>query len=204
MTAIKGKKLVKGPSKGEILQENSELRENLKHLQMGFTRSTQLSLQTQQNLQQLNMTLIREVDSLHELLQYNAKPANSTAETGDIILIDFIGQLKNEDGSLGKTFEGGKAKNFPLKLGSGRFIEGFEKQLIGIKRGELKQIEISFPENYNIAPALAGKPAIFHVHAKQLLVNSIKNDPILEIENKLKENEAKELTENKSAPELTK
>lgn len=68
----------------------------------------------------------------------------------------------------GEPFEGGKAENFSLRLGSGQFIPGFEDQVIGMKKGEEKTIDVTFPENYGGAK-LAGKPAQFKVkiHAIQ-------------------------------------
>ncbi|WP_416862573.1 trigger factor, partial [Helicobacter ganmani] len=62
----------------------------------------------------------------------------------------------------GKAFEGGKAENYLLQIGSKSFIEGFEEQLIGMKKGEEKEINVAFPENYQ-AKHLAGKPAVFKV-----------------------------------------
>lgn len=81
---------------------------------------------------------------------------------GDTALIDFEGFLD------GEAFEGGKAEGFALRLGSGQFIPGFEDQLIGMKKGEEKTIDVTFPENYGGAK-LAGKPAQFKVkvHAIQ-------------------------------------
>lgn len=81
---------------------------------------------------------------------------------GDTALIDFEGFVD------GVAFEGGKAENFSLNLGSGQFIPGFEEQVIGLKKGDEKTIDVTFPENYGGA-ALAGKAASFKikVHAIQ-------------------------------------
>lgn len=75
---------------------------------------------------------------------------------GEFAKIDFEGFI-NE-----KPFEGGKAEGYLLKIGSKSFIEGFEEQLIGMKRGEEKEINVTFPENYQVQD-LAGKPAVFKV-----------------------------------------
>lgn len=82
--------------------------------------------------------------------------------SGDTALIDFEGFLD------GEPFEGGKAENFSLRLGSGQFIPGFEDQVIGMKKDEEKTIDVTFPENYG-GKQLAGKPAQFKVkvHAIQ-------------------------------------
>ncbi len=83
------------------------------------------------------------------------------AENGDTVMIDFSGRI-------GETkFEGGTAKNQPLELGSGTFIPGFEEQVVGMAKGETKDITVTFPENYG-STDLAGKEAIF-----EITVNSI-------------------------------
>jgi len=76
--------------------------------------------------------------------------------SGDSALLDFEGFVD------GEAFEGGKAENFSLRLGSGQFIPGFEDQVIGMKKGDEKTIDVTFPENYGGAK-LAGKPAQFKV-----------------------------------------
>jgi len=75
---------------------------------------------------------------------------------GDMTLIDFEGFVD------GVAFEGGKAENFNLKIGSGQFIPGFEEQIIGMKYDEQKDVVVTFPENYGSAD-LAGKEATFKV-----------------------------------------
>lgn len=75
---------------------------------------------------------------------------------GDTAVIDFEGSV---DGEL---FEGGAAKDFSLRLGSGQFIPGFENQVIGMKKGEEKIVKVTFPENYG-GEKLAGKDAEFKV-----------------------------------------
>lgn len=75
---------------------------------------------------------------------------------GEYAKINFEGFIE------GEAFEGGKAENYLLQIGSKSFIEGFEEQLIGMKKGEEKEINVTFPENYQ-AKHLAGKPAVFKV-----------------------------------------
>lgn len=75
---------------------------------------------------------------------------------GDIAVIDFEGFVD------GKAFDGGKAENYSLKIGSGTFIPGFEEQLIGLKSGDKKDVKVKFPENYH-AEDLKGKDATFKV-----------------------------------------
>lgn len=78
------------------------------------------------------------------------------ARTGDTVDIDFDGYKD------GVPFEGGKAEHFSLELGSGSFIPGFEDQVEGMKAGETKELNVTFPEDYG-AKELAGQPAVFKV-----------------------------------------
>ena len=87
---------------------------------------------------------------------YADKGEGATAESGDAVTIDFEGKIG------GEPFEGGKAENFDLTLGSGAFIPGFEDQLAGAKAGDEKTVAVKFPENYGAAQ-LAGKDAEFAV-----------------------------------------
>jgi trigger factor len=75
---------------------------------------------------------------------------------GDQALFDFVGKIDGEE------FEGGKAENYELVVGSKQFIPGFEEQMVGMKAGETKDIKVTFPENYQ-AKDLAGKEATFTV-----------------------------------------
>ncbi|MCD8300054.1 MAG: trigger factor [Clostridiales bacterium] len=77
-------------------------------------------------------------------------------ESGDTAVIDYEGFCD------GEPFEGGKSENYPLEIGSGSFIPGFEEQLIGKNVGDDCDVNVTFPEEYH-APELAGKPAIFKV-----------------------------------------
>jgi len=81
--------------------------------------------------------------------------------TGDFVVIDFEGFVD------GTPFEHGKADDYQLELGAGSFIPGFEEQLAGMKRGEEREIQVSFPENYG-SKELAGKPATFRVVLKEI------------------------------------
>ncbi|MDO7252876.1 trigger factor [Helicobacter cappadocius] len=84
-------------------------------------------------------------------------------DKGDTANIDFKGFIDD------KAFEGGEAKGFDLNIGSGQFIPGFEDALVGLKVGEEKDIDVSFPENYQ-APNLAGKAAVFKVKLNKIQV----------------------------------
>lgn len=93
--------------------------------------------------------------------EFEPKDEGAEAVDGDQVTIDFAGSI---DGEL---FEGGSAEDFPLVLGSGSFIPGFEDQLVGIKAGEQREVKVSFPEDYQAAN-LAGKEASFAVTCKSV------------------------------------
>ncbi len=98
-----------------------------------------------------------EIGQLDQLLKEAKEVEGDTpAVNGDITNIDFLGKVD------GVAFEGGEAKGFDLTLGSKQFIEGFEPQVEGMKVGETKDIEVTFPATYPKAE-LAGKPAVFTV-----------------------------------------
>lgn len=79
------------------------------------------------------------------------------AKEGDTVNIDFVGKMD------GEAFDGGSGTGYDLVLGSGSFIDGFEDQLIGAKKGEKLEVNVTFPESYPNNPDLAGKPAVFDV-----------------------------------------
>lgn len=83
------------------------------------------------------------------------------AQAGDSVVIDFEGFVD------GQPFDGGKAEDFVLELGSGSLIPGFEEQVAGMKRGAEKEIAVTFPEDYG-QKTLAGKPATFRVVLKEI------------------------------------
>ena len=101
-----------------------------------------------------------EVDAeIARVQDRNARKVEVTdraAQNGDIVNIDFVGTVD------GVKFDGGEAEGFDLTLGSGQFIPGFEDQVVGMNVGDKKDVNVTFPENYQ-AEALKGKPAVFAV-----------------------------------------
>jgi len=130
-------------------------------------------------------------EELNERLQKLAKQSAKTVEVeddrgleeGDIALFDFTGYIDDE------AFEGGKAENYELEIGSGQFIPGFEEQMKGMKKGESKSIEVTFPEDYQ-AENLKGKKARFDI-----VLHAIKEKKIPEIDDEL----AKSVTHKEDA-----
>ncbi len=91
----------------------------------------------------------------------NFEAKDGAAESGDQVVIDFTGRID------GEAFEGGAAEDFPLTLGTGQFIPGFEDQLVGAKAGDEKDVTVTFPEEYG-AEHLAGKEAVFFCTVKEV------------------------------------
>lgn len=97
-----------------------------------------------------------ELSSLQEKHADLVAVEEGEVQKGDTVVFDFEGFVD------GEPFEGGKAENYSLEIGSGQFIPGFEDQLIGVKAGEDAEVNVEFPEDYQ-AEELAGKPAKFEV-----------------------------------------
>ena len=85
---------------------------------------------------------------------------------GDKVTLDFEGFVD------GEAFDGGKGTDYPLTIGSGSFIPGFEEQLVGANIGEEKEVNVTFPEDYQAAE-LAGKPAVFKCTVKKIEVKEL-------------------------------
>ena len=115
--------------------------------------------------------LVAEIDkvSIEEALANLASSAQNfekrkkvtKAKSGDQIIIDFLGKVD------GEAFDGGKAEDYPLVIGSNSFIPGFEDQLIGVKEGQKLDVNVTFPKEYG-SEKLAGNAAIFNVLVKSV------------------------------------
>ena len=120
---------------------------------------------------------ITDEDVQGELRPYIQRATNLVsvdreAKNGDTVVIDFEG-FKD-----GEPFEGGKAEGHSLELGSGAFIPGFEDQVVGMKAGEEKDLNVTFPEDYG-AKELAGAPVVFKVKVQEV---KEKEEPVLDDE----------------------
>lgn len=145
-------------------------------------------------------------EAIDKLLQGSATLAlvDRAAALGDTVTLDFEGFLADEKGTL-VPFDGGKADNYALELGSHSFVPGFEEALVGLKAGDSKEIKVTFPTNY--VKDLAGKEATFKVlihEVKEKKVPALSDEAVkgLHIEgaetiDALKEHEKKELLESK-------
>jgi trigger factor len=92
---------------------------------------------------------------------FSPREEGEPAETGDTVVIDFVGKVDDVE------FPGGKADDFNLSLGSNQLIPGFEDQLIGAKSGDVRDVKVTFPADYPEA-TLAGKDAVFAVTVKEI------------------------------------
>lgn len=90
--------------------------------------------------------------------QLTWKELKRKSKTGDRVLIDFVGKVDGEE------FEGGKSEDYPMVLGEGQMLPDFEKGVKGMKAGETKDIEVTFPDDYS--DELGGKTAVFTINAK--------------------------------------
>ena len=102
-----------------------------------------------------------EIERERERNARSISVSDRAVKDGDQTVIDFEG-FKD-----GVAFEGGKGENYPLTIGSGAFIPGFEEQLIGKNIGEEAEVNVTFPEEYQ-AEELAGQPAVFKVTVKEI------------------------------------
>jgi trigger factor len=145
-----------------------------------------------------------DVDAMIDKLRDQKKrwrPANGNkkAAEGNQVIIDFEGFVD------GEAFEGGKAENVPLVLGSGRMIPGFEEGILGMKKGEEKTITVKFPEEYH-AESLAGKDAEFKIKVHSVQVEEkpevdeafvkefgVESGDVEEFRKEIRENMAREL-----------
>ena len=151
-------------------------------------------------------------DEINHMAEHNSRKItveDRPAKDQDIVNINFDGSVD------GEHFEGGKADNYDLTIGSHSFIEGFEDQIIGMKIGEEKDINVTFPKEY-FEKKLAGKPAVFHVKLNSISVKELPKiddefakdvsefDTLEELkksikDKKQKENEEKTKTETENA-----
>jgi trigger factor len=116
-----------------------------------------------------------QVETLRQQLG-RLETVEKTSENGDFVVIDFKGSIDGADGER-DYFSGGEGRDHLLELGSGQFIPGFEEQLVGLKAGDEKVVELTFPEDYGSAPHLAGQPAQFEV-----TVNEVKAKQLPELD----------------------
>jgi trigger factor len=116
--------------------------------------------------EELDAEIDKERESNARMITVEDRPVAD----GDTAVIDYEGFVN------GEAFEGGKAENQPLVIGSHSFIDTFEEQLVGKNTGEEVVVNVTFPEEYH-APELAGKPAVFHVK-----INEIKSKELPELD----------------------
>ncbi len=107
-----------------------------------------------------------EIDKEREANSRTITVEDRAVQDGDMTVIDFEGFVD------GVAFEGGKGTDYPLTIGSGAFIPGFEEKLVGAEIGKEVDVEVTFPEEYH-AKELAGKPAVFKCTVKEIKVKEL-------------------------------
>ncbi|WP_340278428.1 trigger factor [Staphylococcus coagulans] len=165
-------------------------------VQLGDYKGLEITKQaTELTDEELEQTIEQRLEAMADMVIKE----DGQVEEGDTVNLDFDGYVD------GEQFEGGQANGYDLEIGSGMFIPGFEEQLVGLKVGEEKEVEVTFPEEYH-AEELAGKPATFKTK-----INEIKTKEVPELDDELaneldseadnveqyKENLRKQLTEQK-------
>jgi len=128
----------------------------------------------------------RELERLQNRYSRLLTLEEGTVEKGDVAVIDFKGKVDGEE------FEGGQATDYSLEIGSGLFIPGFEEQLVGMKVGETRDINVKFPDDYTNGQ-LAGREAVFTV-----TVNAIKRKELSPLDDEF----AKDVSEFDTLEEL--
>lgn len=88
------------------------------------------------------------------------------AQMGDVVVVDFVGKVRQESGDL-EEFTGGSAEDFQIDLEEGKFIEGFIQGIVGMDQDETKEVEVTFPESY-AQEDLAGQDAVFTITLKEI------------------------------------
>lgn len=155
-------------TKGEGQQETTAKAASSARITLGTYKGLTL---TAQRKEVTDTMLENQLNYLKSV--YPAEITGRAAKDGDVANIDFVGTKD------GVAFQGGTGSNFDLTLGSGRFIDGFEAGVVGMRPGEEKDLELTFPETYDNAE-LAGQPVVFHV-----TLNAIKDPEQTQIDDAL-------------------
>ncbi len=139
------------------------------YVKLGEYKGIEISVPAQSEVtEELRQNYIGYILSSHP--QWVEAADGAGANVGDVVNIDFEGRI---DGEL---FEGGSSQGYELQLGSHAFIEGFEDGLVGVSRGETKDLTLQFPDPYERNPDLSGVPVVFTV-----TVNSIQTQQTPEL-----------------------
>ena len=147
-----------------IDQKVTEDKELIYTFEVGMYPEVQLGqykgLEVPQNHEAFDESKVDE--EMHNVQKRNARllDVEREAKMGDHVTIDFAGFID------GEQFDGGTAEDYDLELGSNTFVPGFEEQIVGLKAGDEKELNITFPEDY--VPDLAGKAVIFKVKVKEV------------------------------------
>lgn len=162
---MKGFRNKKGPTKQETGNALATLQNQVK----AALAAQQFLVQQLQRLSGEYQNQARELDAMTNLV--GSQQVEEITDN-DVALINFCGILKED----GLPFEGGSSKKTAVRVGAGNFIPGFEEQLIGLKVGDLKQIDVKFPEDYH-HEALRAQETTFHVQVVDVLRDRVSPEP---------------------------
>ncbi len=115
--------------------------------------------------------LQREVDALRERLA-RLETAERPAAKGDFVVVDYVGSLVADDGTVGSAIAGGEGRDQLVELGAGNLIPGFEEGVVGASAGETRTVPLEFPSDYGAAE-LAGRRASFEITVKEVKVKRL-------------------------------
>lgn len=162
-----------GPFEPGIEGDAKVERENAFKVSLSFDVYPEVSLPQYKGLEVKAKVLVasdEEIDAeIKAILKKEAQMVTKEEQviaSGDYATFDFVGSVD------GVEFPGGKADNYELQIGSGQFIPGFEDQMIGMKAEEVKDVNVTFPENYG-EKSLAGKAAVFKVTVHEVKVEKL-------------------------------
>ena len=114
--------------------------------------------------------LQKKISEILDVYSTFALSDSHAASQGDKVIIDYTGTIN------GETFSGGSGKDVTVVIGSGSFIKGFEEGLIGVKKGDVTKLELTFPEDY-ANTSLAGKDVVFDVTVRSVYKKTVPNSP---------------------------
>ena len=164
-------KIVKDDSLRVGMQPNVEIKTAEKGKDISFSMSFALLPEvTFMDYSKIKLELIKAKVSASDITKAidniakdsrESETVERAANSGDVAIIDFLGKVD------GVAFDGGQGSDYSLELGSNSFIPGFEEQLIGLKAGDKKDVEVTFPAEYQ-AEHLAGKSAVFECEIKEV------------------------------------
>lgn len=173
MSGQKGFRAAKAQTKQQLIDGQGS---QIGQLAGQLKNVTQMVIQTSRHLQQVQ----QEVALLATLIRYSSE-SSAPSKNNDFVVIDCVGQVKNADGSIGDSFEGGTLFTHAVELeeGGGKYVPGFVDGLRGKSAGSRFDLTVTFPSDYNLEE-VAGKEVVFDTTVLKVLTPSALNNVIME------------------------